>query len=554
MNSQNIPLSSHAAVPATDTAGVEEDRIDNKQPPTDHKTVLFGFSPFWRNRLIEAGLILSMMLYYIVGNPNLSIHLSVLTNHNPLYSLPFLLIFAVLCWKRLPVAVALLPLSLPYYGTSYQKEVLSFGHIHLDFSLVEVTLWTCLAVALLQLVLQRQNWPYRLSWAELRDRIGPFAIPILVFFAMAVVSIFIAFNHTTALRTFREEILDPLLYLVLAVSCLRTRQDVVRLLGALVGTAFIISLFAIVQYVFFKNTLALEPDGIRRVHTVYGSANSIGLLLDYTLPIGLAWFLLNSAWRTRLITGVVCLPMLAALYLSQSHGAWIGIGVALLFIVALMLPNRRMVLIGGLILAAVLVVTVIVYPHVVTLLLEGHTNSKNVSTLSRRLYLWQSAWNMIRNYPWFGVGLDNWLCYYSKNAVCDAHQFHYWIVNYPPNPYPQTGLRDEPLLSHPHNIFLHVWVSIGIFGLLAFVAILALFSRLFTQIMGQLRSMNVEDRQVFRWMTVGVGAAMVAAVVQGMGDSAFLEQDLAFCFWILVTALLLLRLLSGTQWSKPRIL
>ncbi len=43
---------------------------------------------------------------------------------------------------------------------------------------------------------------------------------------------------------------------------------------------------------------------------------------------------------------------------------------------------------------------------------------------------------------------------------------------------------------------------------------------------------------------------MLATLVQGMVDSAFLEQDLAFCFWMLVAALLLLRLLSGTTWRN----
>jgi O-antigen ligase len=155
---------------------------------------------------------------------------------------------------------------------------------------------------------------------------------------------------------------------------------------------------------------------------------------------------------------------------------------------------------------------------------------------------------MIHDYPWFGVGMDNWLCYYSKNPICDAHTFHYWIVNYPPHLGPDTGLRDEPDLSHPHNIFLHVWVSMGIFGLLAFAVVLILFYLLFTRILLRLNSLSDGPSQQLRWMTVGVGAAMLAALVQGQVDSAFLEQDLAFCFWMLVTALLLLRVLSGVQW------
>ncbi len=43
---------------------------------------------------------------------------------------------------------------------------------------------------------------------------------------------------------------------------------------------------------------------------------------------------------------------------------------------------------------------------------------------------------------------------------------------------------------------------------------------------------------------------MFAALVQGQVDSSFLEQDLAFCFWTLMAALLLVRVLSETSWRR----
>ena len=124
---------------------------------------------------------------------------------------------------------------------------------------------------------------------------------------------------------------------------------------------------------------------------------------------------------------------------------------------------------------------------------------------------------------------------------------HYWILQDPVTKLP-TGLIDERMLSHPHNIFLDVWVSMGIFGLLAFIAILVLFFWLFIRILTHLRSAEFKGSPHLQWMTIGVGAAMLAALVQGQVDSSFLEQDLAFCFWMLVAALLLLRSLSGTPW------
>src|SRR5207248_144466 len=150
-------------------------------------------------------------------------------------------------------------------------------------------------------------------------------------------------------RAFREEVLDPLLYVMLGLYCLRSRHDVACLLRALLATGFIVALLGLIQYIFFKNTLPPEADGIRRVHAMYGSANSIGLLFDYTLPIGLAWLAAQTshidnrwtAWRQRILALLICLPMLYVLYLTQSTGAWVAIASAVLFIVALSIRSRK---------------------------------------------------------------------------------------------------------------------------------------------------------------------------------------------------------------------
>ncbi|HLJ33275.1 MAG TPA: hypothetical protein VKU38_06475, partial [Ktedonobacteraceae bacterium] len=105
-----------------------------------------------------------------------------------------------------------------------------------------------------------------------------------------------------------------------------------------------------------------------------------------------------------------------------------------------------------------------------------------------------------------------------------------------------------PDLSHPHNVLLQIWVSMGIFGMLAFIAIVVLFFWLFRRVLLHLRSHESEYNQTLQWINIGAGAAMVAALVQGTVDSAFLEQDLAYCFWILVALLLILRFISHTSW------
>lgn len=488
-------------------------------------------------------MILSMALYYVVCNPNLPFGL--LRQENPLFSLPFLLLFAVFCWYRLSFAIALLPLSLPFY--LYQKTVIG----HMRFSLAEVALWTIIGVVLLRLLVrpeERQLWLSRAAWREKAERIGPFLLPVLVFVLAAALSISVAYARAPALRAFREEVFGPLLYLLLALTYLRSQQDVKRLLAALFGTGLVIALLGIVQYVFFRHSLALEVDGIRRVHTVYGSANSIGLLFDYVLPPGLAILSGYISWKKRLAAFVFCIPLLVTLYLSNSRGAWAALVCALVFVVACSVRSRKMLFIGGGLLAVVLAAGSLLFQaQIMGYLLNSHTNAHGYSSVEKRTYIWQSALNMIHDSPWLGYGMDNWLCHYSPNNVCKTDLPHYWITEDPVTGKP-TGIADEPNISHPHNIFLHVWVSMGVFGLLAFGVVLILFFWLFVRILLYLRRYRGEGWRSLHWMTVGVGGAMLAVLVQGQIDSAFLEQDLAFCFWMLVAALLLLRVLAGVPW------
>jgi putative inorganic carbon (HCO3(-)) transporter len=524
-------------------------------------------SNFWRNRLIEIGLALSMALYYLVGNPYVHIPIAnlLLQKISPFYSLPFLLIFAILSWYRLSFAVALLPLSFPYYYLP--KLVYQRGSPTQDvrFSLIEILLWTCVVVAGLRFLVGLRRWPYREQWQAWLKRIGPFLIPFLLFAAAALISIFVAYvpyGRTNAIRTFRQEVAGPLLFLGLALLCLRTRQDIKRLLIALFGSGVILGCAGLIQFVFFKNTLLPDPkasssEGLLRMTLVFGSGNNLGLLLDYTLPIGLALVLARVSWKVRLVVLAFCLPCFFVLYESQSRGSWaIAIPLAIIIIVGLAWRKRNLFLVyAAFLVVAALFGGILFRTQLYDYLINGHTDQQGFNTASKRVYLWQSALEMIHDRPWFGYGLDNWLCYYSSgdkyhpNTVCPTPAgFHHYIITQDPVTKRSTGMSNEPFLSHPHNIFLHVWVSMGIFGLLAFIAVLVLFYWTLVRLLFYLHKRRPPYFEELRWMTIGIGISMLAAVVQGQMDSSFLEQDLAFCFWTLVLALLLLRSCAGMPW------
>lgn len=521
--------------------------------------LLRPFSPFWQKRLIEAGLILSMGLYYLVGNPNFGagpfLHLLPY-----LYSFPFLAIFAFFCWYGLPFALAFLPLALPYYGDHMQKAVFSYHSRQFEFSLAEITLAVCALVALGQFLVYGKRWRYRLSLSELINKLGPFAIGMLIFLGAALVSILVAVNRQTALRTLHEEIIAPLLYVFLALCCLRTTEDVKRLLLALLGSAMIVAIVGLIQYFYFPGQLQTST-GSDRVHAMYGSANSIGLFLDYALPLGMALLIFQvnralrneNSWWPALLVLASFVPLVGVLVFSQSLGAALALPVAFLFILAMSVRSRKTLLMGVGAFALLLVgAGIFLQRPLINLITHWHDSSQGISTLTKRLYLWQSAWHMIQYYPWFGVGLDNWLCHYSPNWYCVASQKmvpHFWITLIP-GTNKSTGLEYEATLSHPHDIFLHIWVSIGIFGLLAFIAVLVLFFWLFARMVRTVRTSSQPAVASSEWVIIGMGGAILAAIIQGLVDSSFLEQDLAFCFWMLVAALLIMRSLIGTPWRR----
>ena len=240
---------------------------------------------------------------------------------------------------------------------------------------------------------------------------------------------------------------------------------------------------------------------MRRARAFYGSPNNLALYMERVLPLGLAvmcWA--RTRWR-RWAYGLGAVLVAAVIFLTFSRGAWLlGIPSLLLALFWIRRGRARWVLAAAAVAGMLLLVPVAQTERFSSLLASSQ------STASLRLNLWRAAWDMVRDHPWLGVGLDNFLYYYGD--------------------YVRAGAEVDRWLSHPHNLVLDSWLRLGLGGVVLFCALLIGFFR------GAHRARHALPEGDLRAVTSGLVAGMVAVVAHGTIDSSYFVIELAFWFML----------------------
>ena len=364
------------------------------------------------------------------------------------------------------------------------------------------------------------------AWIVRALRCGPPRLPpvrwlaaVVVFAVAGVVAAVLADYPKFALRDLRTVILEPAAFFVVLVSVLRDRDAVRRLVAALVAGAALAALVALALIPFGAVVTEVFPP---RVRGTFGSPNNLALVLERAAPAALALALAAGArtsfsgpgrwsWRRVLDTRALWLlalgVLLAVLILTWSRGAWLG---ALVGLAVAARPlwtqvgfRRRVVAVGFSIAALAGIVLVTGVERIGQLLRIGDSGAVS------RLAIWDSAWRMGRDNWLFGVGPDNFLTHYRAYMRPEAWR--------------------EPNISHPHNLLLDGWVSLGLIGLLALIAVLGLFWR-------DWRRIRRDGAGGADPLAFGLAGALAATLTHGLVDHAYFLPELAATFWTLAAA------------------
>jgi O-antigen ligase len=469
--------------------------------------------------------------------------------HHPPASFVLLLIAAGLAWIRLEIAIALLPLTFPYY-----LDLQPFNSSgSLAFSLNELGVLLCVGVALLRNILLPQERHATWEWLQgLWRSARLLLLPAFLFLIGASLAVLVSPDWHLSLRAYREEIVEPILYFLLISRYLRTRHDLARTIGALVLSAIIAAGMGIVQGVFhITSDLAIVDAATFRVNGPYGNPNNLAFLLDRVLPILLALALLGfcrrrpdaeaspqpPSWRDplRWICLLAMLPLLWALYWSGSRGAEVALLVVLFLFFAFEVRRWGAILaVGGTVLLGV----ALFWSRLLQLLYAtGH------GVFSERLLLWNAAFLIIRDHPLLGTGPDSFNTLYRPTA---------------PNSYALKALDGRPFpaifnpnLSHPHNFMLDVWISTGLLGVVALFWLLGAFGTLLVRAY-RLCAPPMQHGRVLQRLLLGTAGGITASMVHGVVDNFYFVPDLALMFWFLLSMVLVIQSIAQQEQIAPQ--
>ncbi|HEX2911836.1 MAG TPA: O-antigen ligase family protein [Chloroflexia bacterium] len=470
------------------------------------------------------------------------------------------LLFFPFCFVRPDWAIGLAAFSAPLY--MHPRNLRPGGT--LEFTVAEVIIVELgIAAALMGLGYLYRLWqaqklaeliksitPANL-WLAIR-RQGPFALPLAALLILATLSLLTPepYHLKEALREYRLVIIEPLLLFVLALVFLRRKGSagVLRLLDFIVAAGVMVSLVGLYQFIFpgkvsdavagtFANLpgSAVATEGVTRVVSVYAHPDNLGLFLGRVIPLTAALVLFsgNGSWqiwrsnRRRQFYSGALLIMLVTLVLSFSRGAWIGVALAMLVIFLAAGSRRGLLAIGGLLLLSLAALPFIKLERITSLFnLESGSSGT-------RLYLWQSAIEMIKDHPITGVGLDQFLYNYNPQYVN-----------------PQAWA--ERFTSHPHNMILDFWLRLGVLGpfLLAWLLVSFCITALSTYLRkpGKLGDEGATRR---RALTLGLLGSMTDFIVHGMVDNSYFVIDLAVVFCLSCAMLEIVRREALTGQVRP---
>ena len=331
----------------------------------------------------------------------------------------------------------------------------------------------------------------------------PLEIPTALFLLAGLIGIAVSPEHVGAIGIYRAYFIEPAVLFYVALDLLRSQGDFRIVLAAFAAGTTVFAIMNLGAWVIaLATTRLVDIDLGNAPKALYTSPNSVAMFLEPAVTLA-AGFALYSDNRRDRMAALVCLPfLLASLVATLSRAGLLTLAVlGVVAIVTIRRPRLKLSLLGAGVVGAVALLQI---PAISKRMAHQFDPSYPYNTFEGRLQIWSDTLHMLRDHPIFGAGLRG-----------------YAIVM---RPYVTTP-KGLPEL-YAHNIFLSMWVEIGLLGLAAFVVLLAI-------LLWKGWSSFARAEGFARALLWGTSAAFVAITVHGVFDTPYYGNDLSVEFWML---------------------
>ena len=285
-------------------------------------------------------------------------------------------------------------------------------------------------------------------------RVEPLDIVVLCFMAAMLLGGLVSYGGGQSIRAAAIYVALMLGY-YLAVGLLNTKEKLVRAALLLCVSMLLVSLYGVYQNVTgnisaeWIDTEMFDNIGGRVVST-FENPNMLGEYLILLLPIVAAIFFGDRHLSTKPASLAAFAVGCLCLIYTWARGAWLGfLFAAVLFV---LMWSRRSV---ALIVAGVCALPLLV-PYLPANIVSRFTSIGDLTDTSTnyRVYIWRGSARMAADYAWTGVGVGE----QAFNRIYPYYSF--------------AGIEKAP---HAHNLFLQIFIELGIFGFVLFIATLICF-------------------------------------------------------------------------------
>lgn len=298
-------------------------------------------------------------------------------------------------------------------------------------------------------------------------------LSIQIFFLLISISLIRSKFFAVSLRDYIDHFFYILLYFII-INNIKRKEEFDYLIKLFLVVTSLIAIYVILHY--YGIISYLKEYG--PVTSTIGQKNWTSNYLGLFFPLMLFFFLLERHIKKKMLYYLFLSIIYTAIIICQSRGGWISLGFTSIFgiliiykykIFSIFQKNRKWLFV---LLLTFLTITVVystdnfLNRSYMTFTQRAFSTFDQESPgVKTRIFLWKNTFQMIKDNPFFGVGLGNFKIHYLEYQAKLIKQ----------NP---EYLNNWGNVSEAHNEYLQIGSELGLIGLGVFLYIIYIFVKL----------------------------------------------------------------------------